>query len=110
MGNESSVLTEAHNDIEFFEETAIIEESPTTIPKELFYQKKKFTQENSISQFLVINSRLIITGSFENLISVWNTEEKFVEKFSNHKDERITCLEKINENKIVSRFENIVYF
>eukprot|EP01080_Neovahlkampfia_damariscottae_P011854 gene11854-5183_t len=96
MGNESSVLAEAHNDLEFFEE------NKKPVKTVLFPNRQQYKHDDVISDILVINSRYFITGTSGNTIKVWDLNEKYYEIISPKNDEKITCLAKIDDKRIAT--------
>ena len=100
MGNESSILREdGQNDLQLFQEV----EKPVEKKKSpnTFENTSKFTHDDSISNFLIINQKLIVTGSFDHKIKVWNLEERHYLTLENHPKEYITCLDLLREGILV---------
>jgi WD40 repeat protein len=104
MGNNSSLLQEeGQNDLLKFKENSPKSTDVPTNTTKTFENKLKLSHEDSISNFLVVNPNLIVTGSFDHTIKVWNLKEKHFQLLSNHPKEYITCLDKIDDNTIVRK-------
>jgi WD40 repeat protein len=99
MGNNSSLLQEeGQNDLLEFKESPKLTETSKT-----FENKLKLSHDDSISNFLVVNPNLVVTGSFDHTIKIWDLKRKHFQILSNHPKEYITCLDKIDDTTIVRK-------
>eukprot|EP01080_Neovahlkampfia_damariscottae_P011855 gene11855-5184_t len=100
MGNRSSISQEdGHSDLQAFHEVSNLK---STENEKTFQNTMKFSHDDSISNFLIVNQKFIVTGSFDHTVKVWNLEEKHYLTLSNHPKEYITCLDVLQEGILIS--------